>query len=636
MSIQDVIFISLFAFEFTIKFIDGKWKYFFNDYGWIDFLSSLPFLNPALKGLRAIRVLRFARILRLLRFLKLAKETSSPLKEKFFIGLSSVSLIVIILLGYSLYNYQYNRLLENEIRYIKSIKNSIENGIDINSIISKEPSILRIEFTEEKPTDIIQNLYKTVSQNNVLSMRCYKPTVIFKYIVQDYATNRQRVIQKVDNVLSGLTSDTSYHYNINNLRDILTDEIIIQINWSDLDKESFNYFSEKFISEISDYYFIEEEIKPIKDNFDIITKWDLEKNELIIFQTENNYLIYYSFKSLLRNLRTFESFIIGMSFLTVIIIIICLDYYIQNTLLNRLSKLSNDMEESIQTYKAKKNIMNDNEKPFEKKSVQDDEIKLLTNAFSYLKQKLDDSFEKINVNVNRIKILNMSYYYFQKTYNLDKQFNYLILALSNKNYYKFDRVALFLKNMSTGKYVCRYAIGANTRDELISKFSNSNEYYNFYPSISETFDLYKEHPYFNNSFEKSAFEIEFDIDYVEDTLSKCFSKLGEAFRLPNDFVYDNKIVNTLKKDFNSDEFIIAELKCFDNFFGFLFLDNVISKEKMTKFRIQNLELYINEILIIINNLLILPYLSENEKNQTFDSSYSVEKNNSYKIIKEFF
>ena len=69
----DLIILGLFALDFILRFIVGRFSYFFKDYGWIDFLAAIPIFTPAIKGLRLIRVLRAVRFIRILRFLRIIR-----------------------------------------------------------------------------------------------------------------------------------------------------------------------------------------------------------------------------------------------------------------------------------------------------------------------------------------------------------------------------------------------------------------------------------------------------------------------------------------------------------------------------------------------------------------------------------
>ena len=115
LGIIDGIVLVIFAFEFIVKVYFRRFKYFFGDYGWIDLLSILPVFSSAIKslrgvkllrGIRAIRALRFLRMLRILRFLKITKQSDSVLKQKVFVPISTASMIIVLIIGYFLVNWQ--------------------------------------------------------------------------------------------------------------------------------------------------------------------------------------------------------------------------------------------------------------------------------------------------------------------------------------------------------------------------------------------------------------------------------------------------------------------------------------------------------------------------------------------------
>lgn len=111
----DLAILGLFAFDFLLRFISGKFDYFFKEYGWIDFLATIPILSPAIKSFgffrtfRTSRMLRFIRILRVMRIMKAVKGNPSSISSdtrKFYLPLSSILMILMIMFGTALiFNY---------------------------------------------------------------------------------------------------------------------------------------------------------------------------------------------------------------------------------------------------------------------------------------------------------------------------------------------------------------------------------------------------------------------------------------------------------------------------------------------------------------------------------------------------
>lgn len=111
----DICILAIFAVDFLLRFIAGKFEYFLKEYGWIDFLATIPILSPAIKSFgffrtfRTSRMLRFIRILRVMRIMKAVKNnTSSIAKENhnFYLPLSSILMILMIIFGTALiFNY---------------------------------------------------------------------------------------------------------------------------------------------------------------------------------------------------------------------------------------------------------------------------------------------------------------------------------------------------------------------------------------------------------------------------------------------------------------------------------------------------------------------------------------------------
>lgn len=111
----DLVVLVVFTFEFVLKLALKRKEYFLGDYGWVDLLSILPILSPALKALRGIKLLRGTRLLRvvrlikmirLLRFLKFTKKADSVLKQKLFVPLSTAVMIIVLLVGFLFVTWQ--------------------------------------------------------------------------------------------------------------------------------------------------------------------------------------------------------------------------------------------------------------------------------------------------------------------------------------------------------------------------------------------------------------------------------------------------------------------------------------------------------------------------------------------------
>ncbi|MBP7652934.1 ion transporter [Candidatus Dependentiae bacterium] len=632
----DIIFLVIFTLEFLIKFWIGKWKYFLFDYGWIDFLSSLPILTPAIKSMRSVKLLRFTRALRIFRLLKFTKETQSQLKQKFFAGLSSFTLIVILSLGYIIFNYQADTLLNNEIKYLKLIKSSIESGSDIKNIFNNEPSILRIQSLSDTVQLTELNKYKelitSISPDNIEKVRYNNFGDLKKIIEWKFINNRKSTIAEFEKLSKSSVSDTEFFNNIDNVDNKFFNGLIAKTDWRQISSGSFSFISGLLNSELFEYFHFQSDFNIISNDFDKIKKVSIDEQEILFIKTSNNYLILYSLKNLSKGLHLLEAFIVGISILTVIVTIIVLNFYLDGLMLRRIVHLSSELKENIISFKAKRNIAFDDTDPFKKLSATDDEINMLTRSYEYLIKKLNDSFDRLYLYINRIETLNTVYSHFQQTYDIEKHFNYIIISLTSKIYLKYDRAAIFIKNSETGKFYCFSAIGANTREELIKKFSNKEEYYKFNPKLSDALQMYDKLPYYGNSFEKLAKTVEFDAEKVKNNLESNFAKHGMSMKFPNTNLMTDEIINGLKAKFESSDFIVSQLKFHDKFFGFIYADNYISKEEINVYRIQNTELFINEMLVILNNLLFLPYLSEREKVEGTNKNIVFEKNKSYSLI----
>lgn len=122
LEIIDYLIIAVFSLEFTLKLIFLGRSYFFAEFGWIDLLACLPILSPLfivfeqLRALRMARLIRFVRLLRIIRLFKalsLSEESRERIKARFFLSITSVTLIV-ILSGAVIITFVVDRFLSEE------------------------------------------------------------------------------------------------------------------------------------------------------------------------------------------------------------------------------------------------------------------------------------------------------------------------------------------------------------------------------------------------------------------------------------------------------------------------------------------------------------------------------------------
>jgi len=511
---------------------------------------------------------------------------------------------------------------------LKLLKRTIETNQNLDEIVKNEESILQIQKINEE-----KNYLEKIKKENLIFIKYYNSKIIEKYLSKEYIKNKEYILKILAGIKNKEISNEEKNDIDNLIRGIIKNELN-KIKLIEINNEVYEFLINKiYLKEIKEYY--KKENKKIVRDFKILTELELSENEYIIFETSNNYAVIYSLKNLLKNINTFESFIISISFLTVVIIIICLNYFIQYILLNRIDKLAFNMKKTIEDYQSQRNIIADTQElNLLQSKKEDDELTTILNIYNFLKNKLDLSFNTMKLNMNKINTLNTVYNYFQKTYDIRKYFYYIIIALTNKEFYKFDRAAIFLRNEKNNEFQCQYAIGANSRDELIKKFNDKNAYYKFNPSLAEAFELYLEHPYFNNSFEKEILNLSFKIDKNLEDLLNIFNKYGNVIKCPSEFI-NNEIINIIGKKVNSKSYLLCELKqsTINKTFGFIFIDNIISNENISNIRIQNVQLFINEILFILNNLLFTQYFN-NKKIEEINQNYQSEIENSNKIISE--
>jgi hypothetical protein len=162
LAVADLVIMSLFMFDFLLRYYAGRWSYFISDYGWIDFLAALPVLAPLLSGVRLLKFLstakfiKFVRILRLFRVLRALKVVKSSrhfsgLRSKLLMPLSTAVMLVLVF-GGGVVITVYNLIGEND-RYevergiIRSVANSpLEEK---REILKDIPEVLGI-LTEEE------------------------------------------------------------------------------------------------------------------------------------------------------------------------------------------------------------------------------------------------------------------------------------------------------------------------------------------------------------------------------------------------------------------------------------------------------------------------------------------------------
>jgi hypothetical protein len=143
----DLIILFVFSAEFLLKLILFKGEYFKKDFGWIDLLSCIPILSPLaasfvqLKSLRIAKIIRFIRIMRVVRLFKridAGDDRYHKVKTNFFIGISSVTLIFILLTSIII-----TVVAENYI----SRQDAVNRGIIIQTL-SKTSLITQIEKSD--------------------------------------------------------------------------------------------------------------------------------------------------------------------------------------------------------------------------------------------------------------------------------------------------------------------------------------------------------------------------------------------------------------------------------------------------------------------------------------------------------
>ncbi|MCB1160518.1 MAG: ion transporter, partial [Leptospiraceae bacterium] len=148
----DILILTIFSIEFFFKLYINRSQYFWEDYGWIDLLSILPILAPAIKALRGIKLLRGIRVLRairllkmlrLLRFLKLSKSTDSVLKQKVFVPISTSAMIIVLTIGFVLTNWIEDEYKERDNKVFKEIFIHLETSPSAE-IMKQYPEVLFI------------------------------------------------------------------------------------------------------------------------------------------------------------------------------------------------------------------------------------------------------------------------------------------------------------------------------------------------------------------------------------------------------------------------------------------------------------------------------------------------------------
>jgi len=299
--------------------------------------------------------------------------------------------------------------------------------------------------------------------------------------------------------------------------------------------------------------------------------------------------------------------------------------------------LSEKLKNIITAYKSNRNIIKDEINPFAVKNVNDDELNALMNAFGYFTNKLDDSFKQTTEKMRRIGTLNAIYANYLNTYDIERHFNYLLIALINKNFFSYDRAAIFLRDKTMNAYTCKYAAGANTRDEIIAKFENKDAYYKFNPEIRESFELYTKLPYFGCEFEKTALGISFPFNEVMETLAANFEKFGKIIKMPTDLIVENKIMKVVRESFKSKEYIIYGMFINGELFGFIFFDNIITNIQISNTAVKNAEILLDGFVYIVEQFIVKPYqISELKVSEAMENITVIEKNKSNKIIKNIF
>lgn len=161
----DTVILILFAFDFTLRLVGGKVRYFLKEYGWIDLLAVLPIINPAVKGLRIIRGLRTLRFMRMLRFLrvirvikviKTATVQDNEVKQRLNLLISSTLMLLLILGGGLILLYVEGILKENDIARERTIVETAGLKLGINQVkeyLVEQPEVVKVYEMSEISSD---------------------------------------------------------------------------------------------------------------------------------------------------------------------------------------------------------------------------------------------------------------------------------------------------------------------------------------------------------------------------------------------------------------------------------------------------------------------------------------------------
>lgn len=161
----DIIILILFAFDFVLRLICGKVRYFLKEYGWIDLLAVLPIINPAVKGLRIVRGLRTLRFMRMLRFLrvirvikviKAATVQDNEVKQRLNLLISSTLMLLLILGGGLILLYVEGILKENDIAREKAIIENAGLKMEMNQVkeyLIEQPEVIKVYEMSEISSD---------------------------------------------------------------------------------------------------------------------------------------------------------------------------------------------------------------------------------------------------------------------------------------------------------------------------------------------------------------------------------------------------------------------------------------------------------------------------------------------------
>jgi hypothetical protein len=195
---------------------------------------------------------------------------------------------------------------------------------------------------------------------------------------------------------------------------------------------------------------------------------------------------------------------------------------------------------------------------------------------------------------------------------------------------RYDRAIIFLYNQEEKKYYPKYSIGTLNRKSLINQFKNKNEYYSFNPGLKQAFELYTEHPYFENKFKNIVSKLVVPDEFLTPETNEHF-KNKEIITFPLSIKTDNKLFQYIEETLQCEEFCLTKLNVLNKNFGFIYFDNNISSENINENRINQTKFFITEFVRLFENYLLPKFLKDDIKETELQQS---EKTITKKILKE--